>query len=95
MTCAHIDCDRRIYGRQLCARHWGQLLGGHKPRPDTAARLEDAVIMLDRGDHPEHVAARLGCTLAALDITLRRHDAPRRLRRIVSYACWLQRKAAS
>lgn len=41
-----------------------------------AARMEDALFMLDHGEHPERVAERLGTTVENLVATFRRHHLP-------------------
>lgn len=41
--------------------------------PRTAALIEDALFLLDVGEHPERICRRLGTTAANLEITLRRH----------------------
>lgn len=45
----------------------------YRPHPRVAARLEDAVWLLDEcGVHPAAVAERLGVTISTLDATFRR-----------------------
>lgn len=41
--------------------------------PHTTALIEDALFLLDAGEHPERICQRLGTTAANLEITLRRH----------------------
>ncbi len=77
MTCLAPSCGRAIHARGLCGTHYKQARAGRSLSPirvyATGPELvEDACWLLDAGEHPVHVAARLGVSLAALDHALRR-----------------------
>lgn len=41
--------------------------------PHATALIEDALFLLDAGEHPERICLRLGMKPAAIEIMLRRH----------------------
>lgn len=81
--CSDPGCDRRAVARRMCKMHCNRayragLVRALPTSAQVAARVEDAIWLLDMGEQPEQVAARLGVTLSALEMSLRRHGQPRR-----------------
>lgn len=80
MTCTQPDCDRRIKARGLCSTHWARARQRGDFATVTATRLadliEDVEFMLEAGESPAMIAARLHTTPAALEQRMRRNGHP-------------------
>lgn len=76
-TCALSTCRSRVEAKRLCSRHYRQWLDtGRLPvvtQTPTEARLEDALFLLDVGEHPERIARRVGVSIRALERAFRDH----------------------
>ena len=101
-ACATLGCTAPAALRRLCRRHYdavlsaGRRLSTTTPQPTpTPARVEDALWLLECGEHPERIAQRCGFpSIYALDIALRRNGTPNAAVRMAARAARAAKGAA-
>lgn len=109
-TCSMTGCDRDVFCRGMCRPHYmrdyhARTRPAPKPKPPPkprakrtprAARVEDALWLLDIGEHPLQVFARVGFpSVGAMEKAMRMEGVPipPEVKRELSIIRWAKDKA--